>query len=66
AEYLPTHDIQLAHGTVPAGTRAKGSAELTGLGPTIQLRELFERIQTVAFGGIGSDHGACAVQSVHR
>jgi hypothetical protein len=66
AEYQPTHDIQLAHGAVPAGARAKGGAELARQGPTIQLRDLFERIQTLAFGGIGSDYGACAVQSFHR
>src|SRR5690348_12384316 len=66
AEYEATHDIQLAHGAVAAGTRAKGGAELARQGPTIQLRDLFERIQTVACGGIGSDHDACAVQAFHR
>lgn len=51
AEYQATHDIQLAHGAVAAGARAKGGAELARQGPTIQLRDLFERIQTVAFAG---------------
>jgi hypothetical protein len=64
-EYQTTGDVQLAHGAVAAGARAKGGPELARKGPAIQLRDLFEHIQTMAFRGIGSDHGASAVQAFH-
>jgi len=43
-----------------------GGAELARQGPAIQIRDLLERIETVAFSGIGSYQLARTVKSLHR